>query len=72
MSDVYGVISNGVHVDVSSSARGAKSYATRNGYDLVSVRFDSGYNVVILFQKYAGKWFSAVSRMNNGDNGDWL
>ena len=67
MKDVYGVMSNGVHTDVSSSARGAKRYATLNGYEFVSVRYDGGYNVVILFQRFAGKWCAAVSRMNNGN-----
>jgi len=69
MSDVYGVTSNDIHTDVSSSARGAKSYATRNGYDLVSVRFDSGYNVVILFQRIAGKWQPYDVPVNDGE---WL
>lgn len=54
--DVYGVICNGVHTDVSKSALGAKQYATRNGFNQVSVRYNGGYNAEILFEKINGVW----------------
>ena len=41
--NVYGVLSNGVHADVSKTERGAKRYATLNGYNTVSIRFNCGY-----------------------------
>ena len=57
MANIYGVINYiGEMIDVSNSERGAKNYATRNGYDLVSIRYDAGYYVDILFMKVAGKW----------------
>lgn len=55
--NIYGVISNGVHTDVSRTEKGAKNYATRNGYKAVSIRFNSGYNVAIIAEKNSkGKW----------------
>ena len=41
--NVYGIISNGIHVDTSKTERGAKRYATLNGYNTVSIRFNCGY-----------------------------
>ena len=57
MANIYGVINYiGEMIDVSNSERGAKNYATRHGYDLVSIRYDAGYYVDILSMKVAGKW----------------
>jgi len=56
MANIYGITSNDIHTDVSNSERGAKNYATRNGYEFVSVRYDGTYNVDILSMKVAGKW----------------
>lgn len=55
---IYGVInSNGLHIDVSKTERGAKIYATRNGYSNVSIRYHSGYTVAIISTKHPnGKW----------------
>lgn len=54
---VYGVIdSNGVHHDVSKTEKGAKQYATRNGYKQVSIRFNCGYVVAVVAEKINGKW----------------
>jgi hypothetical protein len=54
----YGVVnSKGVHTDVSKSERGAKSYATRNNYTKVSIRYNSGYVVKVIAEKNTtGKW----------------
>lgn len=47
MQSIYGVINgDGAHVDVSATMLGAKQYATRNGYRLVSKRV--GYNAEVV------------------------
>lgn len=58
--NIYGVVnSSGEHIDVSKSERGAKQYATRNGYDRVSIRFNAGYNVQVIAQRASnGKWYA--------------
>ena len=53
---IYGVISSGVHTDVSTTLKGSKRYATLNGFQQVSVRYNSGYNAQILFEKVGTKW----------------
>lgn len=54
----YGVINkDGTHIDVSKSERGAKQYATKNGYSKVSIRYNCGCIVVILSEKSkSGRW----------------
>lgn len=54
--NVFGVIDNGVHIDVSTTLKGAKRYATLNGFEQVSVRYNLGYNAQILFEKVGAKW----------------
>lgn len=56
MQDVYGVLYNGIHTDVSKTLRGAKVYATKNGYDKVSVRYNCGYIVREIATKQGNKW----------------
>lgn len=57
MSNVFGVVNpDGVHTDVSNSERGAKRYATLNGYSKVSVRYNLGYNVEIIAERINKKW----------------
>lgn len=52
---VFGVLdSNGCHVDVSKTERGAKRYARLNGYNKVTCRFE--YNALILFELVNNKW----------------
>lgn len=51
---VYGVLSNNVHVDVSTTLRGAKNFATRNEYIVVTKRI--GYNACKVAKKLNGKW----------------
>lgn len=53
-SVIYGVVCDGVHTDVSTTERGAKQYATRNGYTIISYRV--GYNAVICAEKINNKW----------------
>ena len=57
MKNIYGVVSYcGIHMDVSNTERGAKIFATRNGFDTISVRYDFGYNVEIVAKKEGKKW----------------
>lgn len=57
MAHTYGVILNSIHTDVSKTERGAKQYATRNGYDTISIRYSSGYIVDVIVKKNDnGKW----------------
>ena len=52
---IYGILNaEGIHTDTSKTLRGAKCYATINGYSNVSVRM--GYNVIELFKKVNNKW----------------
>lgn len=55
-NNTYGVLMNGVHVDVSKTEKGAKRYATRNGYSTVTVRYNCGYIAVKIARKHNGKW----------------
>lgn len=55
MKPIYGVLDfNQCHIDVSESLLGAKQYATRNGYGIVSRR--SEYHVTVMAYKKDGKW----------------
>ena len=52
INNIFGVVdSEGIHTDVSNSERGAKRYATLNGYSKVSVRYNGGYVVNIVAEK---------------------
>lgn len=55
-NNTYGVLVNGVHIDVSKTERGAKQYATKHGFLTVTVRYNSGYVVTQIAHKYTGKW----------------
>lgn len=58
--NIYGVLDkNDCHLDVSTSLKGAKRFATNHGYKKVSIRYNSGYNVAILFEKVNNKWQKA-------------
>ena len=61
MNNMYGVVNaNGIHIDVSNSEKGAKQYATLNGYNKVSIRYNCGYDVSIIAQKNSkGRWVKA-------------
>jgi hypothetical protein len=53
---LYGVAPHGGYCDVSKTLRGAKMYATRNGYNEVYLRFNCGYNVALTSEKISGRW----------------
>lgn len=54
--NAYGIISKGTHTDVSKTERGAKIYATRNGYTKISIRYNGGYIAREIAEKINGKW----------------
>ena len=56
MIEMYGIAygKDDIHCDVSHTERGAKIYATRNGYTKVTRRW--GYNARIIAEKVDGKW----------------
>ena len=55
--NIYGVVSTDKgHTDVSHSLRGAKCYATSNGYNIVSIRYNCGYIAKELEKKVNGRW----------------
>ena len=56
MQNIYGVLVNGTHTDVSTTEKGAKIYATRHGYLTVTVRYNCGYVAEQIAHKYTGKW----------------
>lgn len=57
MANTYGVAPQGSYTDVSLTERGAKSFATRNGYKEIYIRFNSGYHVELIAVKQPnGKW----------------
>ena len=58
MHNIYGITVNGTHTDVSNTERGAKIYATKNGFDKISIRFNCGYNVRIIAIKVNNKWIN--------------
>lgn len=55
-NNTYGVLVDGVHIDVSKTEKGAKQYATRRGYLTVTVRYNCGYIAAQIAHKYTGKW----------------
>ncbi len=56
--NIYGIISDGAHIDVSKTERGAKLYATKHGYNQISIRYNLGYNAERIAQKINGRWIS--------------
>lgn len=55
-NNIYGVLVDGVHIDISKTERGAKQYATKHGYLTVTVRYNCGYIAAQIAHKYTGKW----------------
>ena len=56
--NIYGVLIDGVHVDTSKTERGAKRFATINGYLIVTVRYNCGYIAKQVAHRYTGKWIN--------------
>lgn len=55
-NNIYGVLVNYSHIDISPSLHAAKLYATKHGYTTVTVRYNCGYIAQEIFHKYSGKW----------------
>lgn len=53
---VYGVRIGGAHRDVARTERGAKIYATRNGYDCVTCRNVNTGHAVIVAVRVGRRW----------------
>ena len=54
---IFGVVNRkGEHIDVSRSLLGAKNYATRHGYTVVSRRGMGSYHIQEMAYKANGKW----------------
>ncbi len=54
--NTFGVVYHGIHTDVSKTERGAKRYATINGFDTVTIRHRYGYDVDVISRKENNKW----------------
>ena len=52
----YGVLINGVHTDASKTERGAKNFATRNGFLTVTIRYNGGYIATQIAERVNNKW----------------
>jgi plastocyanin domain-containing protein len=56
-NNIYGVLFNGAHTDISKSLKATKRYATMNGFKHISIRYNGGYIAVEIFAKdNKGKW----------------
>ena len=56
-NNIYGVLFNGAHTDVSKSLKATKRYATIKGFDTITIRYNGGYIAVEIFAKdNKGKW----------------
>lgn len=62
--NTYGVLNaEGIHIDVSKSEKGAKQYATKHGYNKVSIRYNSGYVVAMIAHRNSkGKWINEYKK----------
>ena len=61
--NTYGVCNhNGEYNDVSKTLLGAKQYATRNGYNVVYMRFNGSYDVITESIKKSGNWYDIDDR----------
>ena len=61
-NNTYGVItgSDNIYVDTSNTLKGAKRYATINGYKKVGIRYNNGYVVKVLAIKFNNKWVNEL------------
>jgi hypothetical protein len=59
--DIYGVLVNGTHTDVSTTERGAKIYAMKHGYDIITIRYNCGYVAEQVAHRKANKWYPIIN-----------
>jgi len=57
-NNTYGVVygTDNVYTDVSRTLKGSKQYATRNGFNEVYIRYNSGYVCSLVSVKINNKW----------------
>lgn len=68
MQTVYGVInSQGVHVDIGLTERGAKVHATKNGYTQVTARPNGGYHAHVIAHKRGNLWIDGAPEIIRDD-----
>ena len=58
MNNTYGIVygADNIYTDVSNSLKGAKRYATINGYKKVGIRYNNGYHCRVVSIKVNNKW----------------
>jgi hypothetical protein len=57
--NTYGIATeHSGYIDVSNTERGAKNFATRNGYKEVYIRFNSGYHIELVATKLINNTWS--------------
>ena len=67
--DIYGIIKNGTHIDVSNTQRGAKIIATKLGYDTISIRYNCGYIArELAYKNKNGNWINLTNGQQRYDN----
>jgi hypothetical protein len=65
-NNIYGVLSNDVHCDISRSLKATKRYATLKGFDTITIRYNCGYIAAEIFKKdNKGKWIEINNNRNN-------
>lgn len=57
-NNTYGIAINEEYKDVSKTLQGAKSYATRNDFKYVYIRYNGGYNIKCIASKVNCKWIN--------------
>ena len=57
--NIYGILDkNNCHVDICRTEIGAKRFATKNGYNKVSIRYNCGYVCEVVAKKVNNKWIN--------------
>jgi hypothetical protein len=54
--NIYGIVLKDSHVDVSTSEKYTKKFATINGYRTITIRYNCGYIANKIFYKSGNKW----------------
>jgi len=67
MNNTYGIVYgiDNIYTDVSRTLKGAKRYATINGYDKVGIRYNAGYHCSVVSIKVDKKWVETDIEANN-------
>lgn len=57
-NNIYGITYDGIHTDISHSLLGTKQYATKHGYNTISIRYNCGYNAEVIAKRINNEWVS--------------